>query len=208
MGSGTLLPLVVGGQAEPSVSERLSLGFDIVTFSGDKLLGGAQAGIIAGKAEYIAKMKKHPLLRAIRIDKLSLAALEGTLMDYTLGQPLRDIPVLAMLSVSADELRERAELLNNLMVKTNLPGLAAEVISVNSPAGGGALPAAVLAGYGVAVHLAGRRAAEVESGLRQREIPIIARIQEDRVILDVRCLVEQDFAEIATALCEIGRLEL
>ncbi|WP_371365022.1 L-seryl-tRNA(Sec) selenium transferase [Sporomusa rhizae] len=207
LGSGTLLPLTVGGQVEPSVNERLSLGFDIVTFSGDKLLGGAQAGIIAGKAEYIAKMKKDPLLRAIRIDKLSLAALEGTLMEYTLGQPLRDIPVLAMLNASTDELRERAELLNNLMVKTNLPGLAAEVISLNSPAGGGALPAAVLAGYGVAVQLAGRSAAEVETCLRQREIPIIARIQEDRVILDVRCLTEQDFVEIATALCELGRLE-
>ncbi len=200
LGSGTLLPLSAGGQAEPAVTDRLKLGFDVVTFSGDKLLGAGQAGIIAGKSKYISMLKKHPLLRAIRIDKLSLAALEGTLMEYILGDPVHDIPVLAMLNIAADELKGRASQLNELITQYKHTNLRAEVIPINSPAGGGALPAAVLSGYGVAVSLPEMSADKLERYLRQREKPIVARIQEDRVIFDVRCLGERDMVEIASAL--------
>ena len=198
LGSGTLSSLAVGGQIEPSVTERLALGFDLVTFSCDKLLGAGQGGVIAGKAEYVRLMKKHPLLRAVRIDKLSLAALEGTLLDYMVGNPYQDIPVLAMLTITPQELRARAEGLYRLLVQQN-PRLNCEVVALNSPAGGGSLPAAVLAGYGVAVRLAGLSAGYLERSLRQREIPIVVRVQDDRVILDVRCLAELDLAEIAAA---------
>ncbi|QDR83072.1 L-seryl-tRNA(Sec) selenium transferase [Sporomusa termitida] len=198
LGSGTLRSLAVGGQTEPSVIEQLALGFDLVTFSCDKLLGAGQGGIIAGKAEYIHLMKTHPLLRAVRIDKLSLAALEGTLQDYMAGDPWQDIPVLAMLTITPRALKERAEGLYRLLVQQN-PLLTCQVVALNSPVGGGALPAAVLTGYGVAVTLPGISAGCLESRLRQREMPIVVRIQDERVIFDVRCLAERDLPEIAAA---------
>ncbi|WP_245867745.1 L-seryl-tRNA(Sec) selenium transferase [Sporomusa silvacetica DSM 10669] len=199
LGSGTLVSLTAGGQSEPTAAQRLQLGFDVVTFSGDKLLGASQAGIIAGKKQYIAPLKKHPLLRAIRIDKLSLAALEGTLMEYIVGNPAQDIPVLAMLNSDNAILKERANCLKELILEQN-NGVIAEVITLNSPAGGGALPAAVLTGYGVTICRQDMSAAHMEKYLRQQEIPIVARIQEDKVIFDVRCLLEQDLAVIASAL--------
>lgn len=206
LGSGTLLPLTVGGQNEPTVAERLQLGFDVVTFSGDKLLGAGQAGIIAGKNQYVAMMKKHPLLRAVRIDKLSLAALEGTLMEYVLGEPEHDVPALSMLTIAEDVLKQRAIQLSRLILQTDLSGLLAEIVPLSSPAGGGALPLAALQGYGVAVSMPGMSADKLESRLRQREIPIIVRIQEERVNFDVRCLGEADMEEISAALSEIWRL--
>lgn len=205
LGSGTLLPLAVGGQSEPEVAERIQLGFDVVTFSGDKLLGAGQAGIIAGKSQYINMMKKHPLLRAIRIDKLSLAALAGTLTEYILGDPVHNIPVLSMLNSDPDKLKERAIQLQGVITGYKHAGLNAEVIAITSPAGGGALPAAALSGYGVAVSMSKLSADKLEKRLRQREIPIVARIQEDRVFFDVRCLTEQDMLEIAAALSEFWR---
>ncbi|WP_371375675.1 L-seryl-tRNA(Sec) selenium transferase [Sporomusa aerivorans] len=204
LGSGTLLPLTVGGETEPAVTERLALGFDVVTFSGDKLMGAGQAGIIAGKEQYIALMKKHPLLRAIRIDKLSLAALEGTLMEYSAGNPVRDIPVLAMLFAAEEELKARAGRLQALVIKDGRLSIAAEIIEVSSPAGGGALPAAALRGYGVAICVSGISAGSLESLLRQRQVPIIARVQADRLVFDVRCLSDNDLEEIAAALLAIG----
>jgi L-seryl-tRNA(Ser) seleniumtransferase len=204
LGSGTLLPLTVGGQKEPAVTERLALGFDIITFSGDKLLGAGQAGIIAGKAQYIKMMKKHPLLRAIRMDKLSLAALEGTLQEYILGNPYNDVPVLRMLTVSGEKLKEQANRLYELITNYGRTDLVAEVVAINSPAGGGALPAAVLPGYGVAVSFTNMSASQLEIRLRQQVVPIVARIQEDRVIFDVRCLVGQDLFEIAAVLSTIS----
>lgn len=207
LGSGTLLPLIAGGQTEPTVSERLQLGFDIVTLSGDKLMGAGQAGIIAGKSQYIAVIKKHPLLRAVRIDKLSLAALEGTLMEYVLGEPERDVPALSMLMVAEDVLKERAIKLSQLILQSEPGGVTAEVVPLSSTVGGGALPTAALPGYGVAVNIQGMSADKLEGYLRQRDIPIIVRIQEDLVNFDVRCLLEADLEEIAAALSEVWRLK-
>ncbi|MBP2663068.1 MAG: selA [Firmicutes bacterium] len=203
LGSGTLVPLAVGGQTEPTAAQRLQLGFDVVTFSSDKLLGAGQAGIIAGKRQYLTQMKKHPLLRAIRIDKLSLAALEGTLMEYSVGEPARDIPVLSMLHSDAVTLKERANRLKERILEQKTEAMA-EVIPLNSPAGGGALPAAVLAGFGVAVCRQDMSTAHLEKCLRERDIPIVARIQEDKVIFDVRCLLERDLTDIAAALSSIS----
>lgn len=198
LGSGTILPAAAGGWREPAVAERLAAGMDIVTFSGDKLFGAAQAGIIAGKKTYIDQMRKHPLLRAIRIDKLTLAALEGTLLDYTLGEPLRDIPVQSMLHADPGELRTRADALAASL--GDLGGWRTEVVPVASQAGGGALPAVDLAGWGVRLVSMRLSAAAVEAGLRQRTVPVIVRVQDDSVLLDVRCLADDDPAEIRRAL--------
>lgn len=202
LGSGTLVPLPIAGQTEPTAAQRLRLGFDVVTFSGDKLLGAGQAGIIAGKREYLAQMKKHPLLRAIRIDKLSLAALEGTLLDYIIGNPHQDIPVLSMLSSDENLLAERAKRLYELIIRQN-NNVAAEVVTLTSLAGGGALPTAILTGYGVTLSCQTMSAEHLETCLRQQSTPIVARIQEGKVVLDVRCLLEQDLAKIAVTLSAV-----
>lgn len=203
LGSGVLIPLSVGGWQEPTAAARLANGFDLVTFSGDKLLGAGQAGIIAGKSCYINKMKRHPLLRALRIDKLSLAALEGTLQDYTLGNPYDDIPVLHMLTAEYEELRSRAEAL--LAALSQLPGgeWTTEILGVNSQTGGGAFPAIDLPGWAVSV--ASRRISpdHLAEKLRLRDIPIIVRLQDDKVLLDVRCLIMNDMEDIAEAFKEI-----
>lgn len=202
LGSGTLRPVAAGGWREPAVAERLAAGMDLVTFSGDKLFGGAQAGIIAGKKVYIDKLSHHPLLRAIRIDKLTLAALEGTLLDYVLGTPEEDIPVQRMLRIGGDQLAARAaDLAGRLQA---LPGWRCEVVPLVSQAGGGALPAVDLPGWGVRVRSADLSAVAVEKGLRLRAVPVIARVQDDSVILDVRCLADGDMDEIRLALAALA----
>lgn len=198
LGSGTILPVAAEGWREPAVAERVAAGMDIVTFSGDKLFGGAQAGIVAGKKEYIDRMRKHPLLRAIRIDKLTLAALEGTLLDYTLGEPRCDIPVQAMLHAAPDELRARAEALTAALA--GLSGWHSEPVPLASQAGGGALPAVDLAGWGVRLVADHLSATAAEKALRQRPVPVIVRVQDDSILLDVRCLGADDLDEIRRAV--------
>ncbi|BBB90594.1 MAG TPA: L-seryl-tRNA(Sec) selenium transferase [Methylomusa anaerophila] len=205
LGSGTLVPLSFGGDREPSVQESLAVGFDIVTFSGDKLMGGSQGGIIAGKAEYIGRLKKHPLLRAIRIDKLSLAALEGTLMDYQLGNPVCDVPVLNMLHRTQEELYDRAKRLADKIRPLADTGWNISINQLVSQAGGGALPTAALPSYGVAVTPGRYSAAALETQLRVRENPIIVRVQEEKVIFDVRCMTDSDLDETAKILLEISK---
>jgi L-seryl-tRNA(Ser) seleniumtransferase len=174
---------------------------DVVTFSGDKLFGGAQAGIIAGKKVYIDMLRHHPLLRAIRIDKLSLAALEGTLLDYIIGTPERDIPVQCMLKASSEELAARAGALAALL--SDLPHMRSEIVPLASQAGGGALPAVDLPGWGVRVKPATMSTAEAERQLRMRPIPVIVRVQDDSILLDVRCLSPEDMGEVRRALAAL-----
>ena len=204
LGSGTLLPLTADDWEEPSVAQRIAAGFSVVTFSGDKLFGAGQAGIIAGKKSYIDKMKQHPLLRAFRIDKLSLAALEGTLMDYTYGDPKRDVPVHRMLGLQPQLLKAAAEKL-----AAAITGLSAscqvKVVKTVSPAGGGSLPAVELSGYGAAVTFSTLSAAAAEKRLRQGRTPIICRVQDNRVLFDSRCLEEGHIQEIAQACADIER---
>lgn len=200
LGSGTLIPYSAGGWGEPSVVERLKAGYDIVTFSGDKLLGAGQAGIIAGKSKYIEKMKKHPLTRAFRIDKLSLAALEGTLMDYSLGNPLDAVPVQRMIHAVPEFLHDQAnELAQKLEFLKNY-GWQVTVKPVASTAGGGSLPAVDLPGWGVHIRHPLYSADRLEEMLRCRQLPIIARIQENHVLFDVRTLFQADMDDIAAAL--------
>ncbi|WP_378954420.1 L-seryl-tRNA(Sec) selenium transferase [Pelosinus sp. sgz500959] len=208
LGSGTFRNIEVNGWHEPTVSECLASGIDVVTFSGDKLLGAGQAGIIAGKKEYIKMMKSHPLLRAIRIDKLSLASLEGTLVDYLTGDVCKDIPVQYMLSRQSDDLREQACTLANRLQPLRSYGWSIEVVPLISHAGGGTLPEVEFGSFGVSIMATDHSAAMLEKALRRNSTPIIVRIQAERILLDVRCLAVEDMVIIEAACNGIAKGEI
>lgn len=200
LGSGCLLSLSAFGISdEPTVSESVSAGMDVVSFSGDKLLGGPQVGLIVGKAKYINIMKRHPLARALRIDKLTLAALEGTLRLYLdPAEATRRVPVLRMLAADKAVLQSKAAALQKLL------GDGTEVIPEYSRVGGGSVPTQLLPTYAVALSTPGLSAQELESKLRQAETPVIGRIAHDRLLLDVRTLEESDFPYIASIIKSLG----
>lgn len=204
LGSGTLVPLQQGNLTEPTVKERLAANVDLVTFSCDKLLGAGQAGIIAGRKQWIVNMKEHPLLRALRIDKLSLAALEGTLLDYLFGDSHSDIPAQRMLS-AADDLADPAKSLAESLSTLEAAGWKIAVQPVDSQAGGGSLPGVILPSWGVSITCPAKSAIQLEELLRLGPIPIITRIVHDRVIIDVRCLLEGDQKIISNACLAIEK---
>ena len=199
LGSGCLVDLApLGLRDEPTVQASVKAGVDVL--SGDKLLGGPQAGIIVGKRRCIDLLKRHPLARALRVDKLTLAALEATLQAYVDGTALQEIPVLSMLAQTPEELRQRAESLCRRMGEI---GVTAKVVSTENPVGGGAVPTQTLPSFAVAV--APRdSAAALEAQLRQRPVPIIVRIAHDRCLLDMRALFPADLDEILQAFREIA----
>ena len=199
LGSGTLTPIQSGDLHEPTVKERLEAGVDLVTFSCDKLLGAGQAGVIAGRKEWLTNMKKHPLLRALRIDKLSLAALEGTLLDYLLGDPCLDIPIQRMLSLTQG-LEDTANVLAEKLQPLVHSGWKIMPQPVDSQAGGGSLPGITLPSWGVSITSPTKSAAQLEKALRLGPIPIITRIVQDCIIIDVRCLLAGD-QELICAAC-------
>jgi len=203
IGSGALADVrKYGLNDEPLVKESLSCGADIVSFSGDKLLGGLQCGIILGSEKYIKKMKKHPLYRAFRVDKITIAALEATLRVY--ADPVKaeqDIPVLSMLALTEETLQTRAE---KLCVEIRKNGGNAEVICTKSVAGGGAVPGLELKSYAISPIYSGN-AEDAEKILRTQSIPILGRIEENRFLLDVRTVFENDFEYIINTFAEISR---
>lgn len=197
LGSGCLLALP-GISGEPTVAESVRAGADIVTFSGDKLLGGPQAGLLAGRSQWLEPLKRHPLARALRVDKLTLAALEATLGTYLDPErALAEIPVLRMLTASPAQLRRRAETLLTL-----LGDVPAELIETEDPAGGGSLPGVTLPGFAVALSPAAISPAELDRRLRALERPIVGRIQQERYLLHVRTLWEEDLPYIAGQIRE------
>ena len=196
LGSGCLVTLSgYGIHDEPSVQDSLKAGVDIVSFSGDKLLGGPQAGIILGKQTYIDKLKKHPLTRAMRVDKMTLAALEATLTSYESGRP-EEIPVLNMLSAQPEELKAKAERLASLLQEAGVP---VSVIPVQGQVGGGSVPNQNLPSFAVAFT---GKVNELEEKLRLGLHPVVGRIHSDTYLLDVRTLWEEDFPIIVTAVKE------
>ena len=191
-----------GIYGETQVSQSLNAGVDIVTFSGDKLLGGPQCGIVLGREKYIAAMKKHPLYRALRTDKMVIAALEATLRVYSDPRVAeREIPVLAMLSQSGGDLRVRAE---RLCGEIRLRGGSVEIVDSKSVAGGGAIPGMELDSCAISPS-GGKSADEYECALRMLPVPIIGHIVDDRLLLDVRTMFEQDFDYIAESVADITR---
>ena len=196
LGSGCLLDLNrFGIHDEPSVQDSLRAGVDVVSFSGDKLLGGPQAGIILGKKKYLDVLKKHPLNRAMRVDKMTLAALEATLSSYEAGTE-DEIPVIGMLSASRESLREKAGKLAAMLAEA---GIETEILPTEGRVGGGSVPNHSLPSYSVA--FTGDVNA-LEEKLRLGATPIIGRIHEGKYLLDVRTLFEADFSTIAEALRE------
>ena len=203
MGSGLLIKLTPYRLSdEPTVQESLAAGVDVITFSGDKLLGGPQAGIIVGKKSYIDAMKKHPLNRALRIDKMTLAALEVTLRHYRDDQEaITSIPTLQAIAVSDTDLSAKAERLLAILQEAEIP---AEIIATESQVGGGALPVQKLPSYGVVPKLPGYSANQIEETLRKGTPPIIGRIIKDQYLLDVRTLAEEDFPLIAEHIIHLN----
>ena len=198
-GSGSLVDLnLFGIREEPTVLDPVRAGADVVSFSGDKLLGGPQAGIIIGKKKYIDILKKHPLTRAMRIDKLTLAALEATLRCYAENRQLEAIPTLRMLACSEQELKEKAE---RLAAMLNESGIRAEAVAVEDQVGGGSVPMQLLKAYAVAVYTDKLTPEQLEKKLRLSEPPIIGRIDHDRYLLHVRTIEQAQFECIASAAC-------
>jgi len=199
LGSGCLVDLQQFGiYGEPTVQDSVRAGVDVVSFSGDKLLGGPQAGIIVGKKAIVDKLKKHPLTRAMRVDKMTLAALEATLRSYDAGL-MNEIPTIAMLSATPALLRGKADALCALMTKA---GIAAEVVSTEGQVGGGSVPTQMLPSFAVAVQPAGVNLDQLETNLRLGSPAIIGRINHDRFLLDVRTLRESDYDAIVKAVAE------
>ena len=201
LGSGCLVELSrYGVRKEPTVQEVIRTGVEVVTFSGDKLLGGPQAGIIVGHREPIEKIRRNPLNRALRIDKLTLAGLEATLRLY-LDEDLavQKIPVLRMILLPPEEIRRRARRLKRMLVKAALPGFEFEVVSTVCRPGGGALPIADLPSFAVAVKSERFSPEELHEKLRLGEPPIVGRIEEDRFLLEVRTIFPDQFPLIVEA---------
>lgn len=199
MGNGLMTDLRYYGVDEPTVTDALEAGADVVLFSGDKLLGGPQAGVIIGKKEWIDKMKTHPLARAFRVDKMTLAALEATFFQYIDREAsVREIPVLRMICATSDELKKRAEKLKEVLSQA-CPGYCYEIEACDDQVGGGSAPTCILKGWGVAVWKEGVPAQKLERRLRKAGVPLIVRISHDRVLVDVRTLADEEFSMAAEA---------
>jgi L-seryl-tRNA(Ser) seleniumtransferase len=199
LGSGELFDLrQVGVHGEPMIVDSLRAGVDIVTFSGDKLLGGPQAGLISGEAGLVAKIRSNPLFRALRVDKMFYAALEATLLAY-IREDYDSIPTLRMMRVPTEELQLRAEhVARSLRISTR--ELEIEVVEARSVLGGGSAPGSTLPSRAVAVRNGKMTAEDLLRSLREYETPIVARIEDDRVLLDLRTVEAKHDETLMTAL--------
>ena len=206
LGSGALFDLrSVGINGEPGVLDSLRAGVDIVTYSGDKLLGGPQAGLISGRADLVARLRSNPLFRALRVDKLTYAALEATLLAYV----KRDhdaVPVLRMMRLSKDEIARRAEKIVSQV--ESAPGKSAhlklELRDGESVIGGGAAPSAVLPTRLIALTHIDLSADEINARLRAHVPSIVARVEDGRVLLDLRTVFPEQDANLAQALASLA----
>lgn len=202
LGSGVLLEAAalsaMGLPPEPSVRAVVGAGVDLVTISGDKLLGGPQAGIIAGTADAVAACRKHPLMRALRPDKLTIAALEATLSIYRDGRAADAVPAIAMLSTPLASLRTRAERLVRCIGEVD--ALRAGLMPCESTVGGGTMPTSSLPSWGVSLEHDTLGPDELDARMRAGDIPVIGRIVDDVYLLDVRTVADSDLDIIAAGL--------
>jgi L-seryl-tRNA(Ser) seleniumtransferase len=206
LGSGCLIDLdLYGLQHEPTVREALATGIDVVTFSGDKLLGGPQAGIIVGKKEVLTKIKKNPLNRALRIDKFTLAALEATLMHYlNPAAAVKKLRSLKALTEPVADVKKRAEKLMEKLQKENFDSLKFSLREDFAAAGGGSLPTQQIPTFLVGITNKKMTASKMEEKLRKIEVPIIVRVDKDEILLDLRTVAEDEFAFIVEGLKQIN----
>lgn len=196
LGSGALRPMIAEGlPSEPTVASMIAAGADLVAFSGDKLLGGPQAGVVVGKRALIDRLKKHPLNRALRIDKLTVAALEATLEIYRDGLEDEEIPARVQVQTPFDVLRDRVRVLSAALTNA---GIEHHVVTTEGRVGGGSMPRAVLPSVGVA--LKGLPGSDLHDRLRAGDPAVVARVVDDEVWLDVRCVTCGDISALAGAV--------
>jgi len=210
-GSGALFDLSEYGLAdEPVISQSIAAGTDVVTFSGDKLLGGAQAGVIVGRGEVVDKLRKHPLYRALRVDKLIYAALEATLESFRRETASEEIPVLRMLAMPEAEVKERIKKFAERLSENQKANsdLRYEIIEGNSVIGGGSAPTVQPATTLLALEHKEMSAAELEQTLRLFKPPVIARIFEDKVLIDLRTVSDAEEKELLEVISKIKREHL
>jgi L-seryl-tRNA(Ser) seleniumtransferase len=202
LGSGALMDLrTVGVVGEPTVYESLRARVDVVTYSGDKILGGPQAGMLTGTPEVIARIRSNPMFRALRVDKLIYAALEAVLVAY-LKNDLDSIPALRMMRLSREDITARAGVLHDRLILQ--PGLHVELIGGESVIGGGAAPGSTLPTTLLALTCSGMSAGDLASALRANNPPIVARVENERVLLDLRTVLPDQEPVIAAALERIS----
>lgn len=207
MGSGLMTDLSRYGVDEPTVLDALKDGADVVLFSGDKLLGGPQGGIIIGKKEYVDRMKKHPLARAFRVDKMTLAAMEATFFEYLDMEGARSaIPVLRMITTPEDELKSRAALLKE-KISQKTQRFVLDMEPCKDQIGGGSAPTTLLSGYSVTAAPETMTAERLERLMRKAETPVIVRVAHDKVILSVRTIREEELDAVADAFAFAERQE-
>lgn len=202
LGSGCISKSLDGVDSTPA--GEIAAGVDVVTFSGDKLLGGPQCGVIVGKSEYISAMRKNPFMRALRIDKITLAALDGTLVEYLDGEKsVKNIPVLKMISATRESLLKRAEL---LLEKVKLAGSEnAHIEEMKSSVGGGSMPATELDSFVVCFEKSGMYVEDYAQKLRQNDPPIICFIRNHMIALDARTMTDSEIDEVADAISNISK---
>ena len=202
VGSGALLDVRrYGLAAEPLVRDSVSAGADLVLFSGDKLLGGPQAGVIVGRAATVARLRKHPLMRALRLDKVTIALLSATLLHYVRGEAEREIPVWRMIAAHPEALEARA--CAWLRALPALDGVAAAVEPVQSTVGGGSLPGETLPSYALTLRATRRPAVwamGVAAALRAGEPAVVARVEDDRLVVDPRTVLPEEGDRLVAAL--------
>lgn len=202
LGSGALLDTTQYGLApEPMVQRSVAEGADLVAFSGDKLLGGPQAGLIVGRAKWIDPLRRHPLARALRVDKMTLAALEATLSAYRRGRAVEELPIWRMIAASPEALRARAEVWRARLLEQ---GVAAQLQPGASAVGGGSLPGETLPTTLLAVEHPDPDAAAAR--LRRQPTPVIGRIQRDRLLFDPRTVLPEQEETLLTALTEVFKV--
>jgi L-seryl-tRNA(Ser) seleniumtransferase len=204
-GSGVLNDLSrYGIEDEPIISESIAAGADVVSFSGDKLLGAAQAGLIVGRREIIERLRRHSLYRALRVDKLCLAALEATLDAHRRGA-IEEIPALRMLALTKDAIEERVKsFIAALARNSDLNGLTATIAAGQSAVGGGSGPNVHPPTALIALKHEHLKAGEIERKLRLSSPSVIARIADDQVLLDLRTVDDREEPELMAALKSVG----
>jgi L-seryl-tRNA(Ser) seleniumtransferase len=205
LGSGILADLSKTGLAkEPTVQEVVASGCDLVSFSGDKLLGGPQAGFIVGKKSLVDKLQKHSIYRALRLDKLTLALIERTLIAYLSPQPQQYLPVIAMLHEPVEKLRKRAEQFAGT-ISDGTPHIQCRAIATMAAAGGGSLPGEELASFGIELDAKNVSATKLSDMLRHAATPVIAIIQNEKVILDFRTIAASDESLLRQAILDLAK---
>ncbi|MDD3814883.1 MAG: L-seryl-tRNA(Sec) selenium transferase [Desulfocapsaceae bacterium] len=207
LGSGSLVDLSPFGlPQEPTVQQIVKAGVDVVTFSGDKLLGGPQAGLIVGKKEVIDRIKRNPLNRALRIDKFTLASLEAVLRNYyDLEQALTTIPTLKMLTQPVDLIKRRAQRLMRRIHAKIQPTCSLSLQPTMSRVGGGAMPEHGLSSWAVTFKPLQIHLSAMEQGLRKLSIPIIGRMEDDSLLLDMRTVSDEEIPDLAASLISFFR---